>query len=179
MSNLVARVVTKFPSQAQGTKGIKVSQSNGIFTIEPDYSSLIAAAGITDPTKAYVEIWRNDLTPAQYQSYPVSLLAATLQASITLPRLLTAAPWNVQIADAFVAIKNGTAAAIAINLPAVASKVGPVTIKDASGNFGTYYATITPSAGEAIDGASTFVMKANYQALTFVPLVGTGYLVSG
>ncbi len=66
--------------------------------------------------------------------------------------------------DFFISTKLGTPAAIAITLDASPATGEYHEIKDAACNAFTYNITITPAAGN-IDGASTFVMNQNCEAI--------------
>jgi hypothetical protein len=73
-----------------------------------------------------------------------------------------------------------TAAAKTINLPTAKFATGEkITIKDATGGAATFNITVAAAAGETIDGAPTFVMATNFQAIV-VQCDGTGkwYVVS-
>jgi hypothetical protein len=179
MANLVARVVTSFPSQAQGSNGLKITQSNGIFTVQPDYMSVVQAGALVNQSQVLVLVYRGDLSPAQYQTYNLTQLSQSLQAALVSPNKLQASPWVINATDTFVVVENSSAAPISIQMPASSAKVGAVEIKDGLGNFAAYNVTILPSAGEKIDGASSFVMRNNFQSLKFVPFTGIGYYISG
>jgi hypothetical protein len=67
------------------------------------------------------------------------------------------------------------AAVTAITLPA--SKNGPVTIIDATGNFTANNCTVSVSGGATIAGLSSDVLKTNYMARTYRQLSGGNYVI--
>jgi hypothetical protein len=118
-----------------------------------------------------------ELFYADNLSTPLGVKVTTNQIRTLTPFFITTPPWTIPNSRTYVAIQNSTGAPISINLPAVSGSA-QVTIKDASGNFGTYIATIVPNGVEVIDGAANFIMLADWGAVTFTPIAG-GWLTSG
>ncbi len=68
-------------------------------------------------------------------------------------------------------ILANVAGVLAVNLAAVSGRGGlALTIKDISGAASTNHITVTPNGAETIDGAATYVIQADYGALTITPL---------
>jgi phage-related tail fiber protein len=67
------------------------------------------------------------------------------------------------------------AAVTAISLPA--SKNGPVTIIDATGNFGGANCTVTVSGGATIAGQANDVLTTNYMTRTYRQLASGNYVI--
>jgi hypothetical protein len=95
-------------------------------------------------------------------------------------RRVTTSPITVSATDAIINcnITTGTAAC---TLPDASTRAGqPIIFKDAGGQFGAHPLTITPFAGQTIDGLSNVVMTENYQRLRLRPYndgTGTGWSV--
>lgn len=69
--------------------------------------------------------------------------------------------------DSEVVIVDATAGAVTVNLPAagtVQGKVYTIKKKDSSGNA----VTVDPNSTETIDGASTYVLNAQYKYVTII-----------
>lgn len=69
--------------------------------------------------------------------------------------------------DYFICINKTSGAATTVNLPSSPTTGLIFIIKDCKGDAATNNITITPASG-TIDGASTFVMKSNYQVIGVV-----------
>lgn len=83
-------------------------------------------------------------------------------------RVVTAAGAVTMAANDDVVVVNKTVgAATTVNLPSSPSTSQRHTIKDGKGDAATNNITVTPAAG-TIDGASTFVMNANYHSIGVV-----------
>jgi len=63
---------------------------------------------------------------------------------------------------------NSSGGAFTISLPAGHASGDTFTIKDVNGSLATNNVTIDPNAAETIDGAATFIMTVNRQAVTVV-----------
>ena len=63
---------------------------------------------------------------------------------------------------------NSSGGAFTISLPSGHAAGDTFTIKDVNGSLATNNVTIDPNAAETIDGASTFVMTVNRQAVTVI-----------
>ncbi len=81
-------------------------------------------------------------------------------------RVVTAAgAVTVATTDDVVSVNKTTGAATTVNLPATPTTGQTYVIKDGKGDAATNNITVTPAAGN-IDGAATYVMTGNYQAVT-------------
>lgn len=87
-------------------------------------------------------------------------------ASANKIRVITAAgAVTITTADYNVIVNKTSGAATVVNLPASPSAGDTYVIKDGKGDANTNNLTVTPNTG-TIDGASTYVMNVNYQAIT-------------
>lgn len=83
-------------------------------------------------------------------------------------RVVTAAgAVTVATSDYVVVVNKTSGAATTVNLPSSPSTGDCYIVKDGKGDAVTNNLTLTPASGN-IDGASTFVMKVNYESITVV-----------
>ncbi len=81
-------------------------------------------------------------------------------------RVVTAAgAVTVATTDDVVSVNKTSGAATTVNLPATPTTGQTYVIKDGKGDAATNNITVTPAAGN-IDGAATYVLSGNYQAVT-------------
>lgn len=80
----------------------------------------------------------------------------------------TAYPYTAQESDYMILVD--TSVARVVNLPSM-TRGFVVAIKDRIGSAGANNITVTPNGAEKIDGAATYVMNVNYQAIS---ILGTG-----
>lgn len=78
VQNMKLRAPVPFPAQVTGSGGIAVSKTNGVWSIEPDFSGLgqIAASAVTDPTTK--EIWIFDPVSGEYNVLTLGALGDAL-----------------------------------------------------------------------------------------------------
>ncbi len=85
-------------------------------------------------------------------------------------------PYVVLTTDEFLSV-NSSGGAITVQLPNAATLGKVFIVKDRTGSAGTFNITVTTVGGAVnIDGATTFVMNANYQSAEFIGN-GTSYEV--
>jgi hypothetical protein len=85
-------------------------------------------------------------------------------------RRVTASPITVAATDVIINcnISSGSAAC---TLPQASTRSGlPVIFKDVGGQFAAHNLTLTPFAGDTIDGLTSVVLNTNYQRLQLRPL---------
>jgi hypothetical protein len=77
MSNpFKVKVPAPFPVNVSGGGGLKVTKESGIWTIEPDFGSLVALGSIADPGGK--QAWIFDPVSGQYNTVPLSVLLAAI-----------------------------------------------------------------------------------------------------
>ena len=87
-----------------------------------------------------------------------------------------ASPYTVLITDQYLQV-DVSGGAVTIELPNAPATGQIFTIKDSTGNAGTSNITVTTVGGAVtIDGATSFVMNSNYQAIDLI-FDGTAYEV--
>jgi hypothetical protein len=95
--------------------------------------------------------------------------AATPPSPIRTQRLATASPITVLTTDQIINVNIATGTP-ACTLPAASTRAGnPLTFKDVGGNFAANPLTITPAAGDNIDGGGAITLSTNRQVITLVP----------
>ncbi len=169
-ASLRPRVIPHFPSVANGI-GIAWEKSGGLWTGDFDYTRFVQAADIAEAARpsAWVLVW--DSASDSYVLVPFTTLGSPQ------PRTVTAAGQiDVTLYDTDVEVARTTPQAAVIQLPPISAKVGPVTIYDGDGVFGTYAQTVTaaPSNPTSILGGSSLIMNMDRQSLTFMPNRTTG-----
>lgn len=83
-------------------------------------------------------------------------------------RSVTSGPVTIVAGDDIINLNISTPTSI--SLPVYSTRTGrPLTFKDVGGIAATYNITLTPNGAETIDGAASFILVANRQAITLVP----------
>lgn len=86
------------------------------------------------------------------------------------PRIVTAAgAVTVGVNDTLIALNKTVPANTDFNLPALADKVGPVTIWDAAGVFDSFTMNVIPDGSETIMGLASYPMTSQYGSVQFFP----------
>ncbi len=99
---------------------------------------------------------------------PLNISTPAPGASFRAVRVVTAAgAVTVTAADWAIIVKKTSGAATVVNLPAGILEMEFV-IKDGKGDASTHNITVTPNGGDTIDGAATFVLNNDYQAVDLV-----------
>lgn len=157
---LQLKTVPIFPSNVRGSGVVTVVKANGIWTIGFDLSVLDTPV-ITDLSN-YEILVRNLLDDSYGRVSLSGLLASTYFATVVTGL------HNVSATETF--LRCQLAAAAAINLPPSDSRNGlDLDIKDSSGNWLTYNATINPHGAELIDGKTSLLGDQNYMFIKLRP----------
>ncbi len=101
----------------------------------------------------------------------VAIDGSTIVASI-------ASPYQMQTADRVVDVNKATGAATAITLPTSPTLWVDYTVIDGKGDAGTNNVTVTAPNSGTINGASSFVLNANRDAISFRAINATTWRVS-
>ena len=176
-ANIRVNVRAPFPTRVQGAAFIQVTKANGIWTINPNYTSLAPSVGL-----AGTQIVALFDTVSKTWSYisALSLLAATdIYRIVTTAGTVTILPTDVTIL-----LNKSPSGASSIQLPNSATRGGaPITVKDMTGDANTNVITFVPASGETIDGLSASAAAANgvalidrdYGSKTLYPLQSGGW----
>jgi hypothetical protein len=175
--NLRVNVAVPFPALVTGAAGIKVTKTNGIWTIQPDFSTLNQ---VVPPVGQYpvtfVEVWNS--TTGIYSA--ISLTNFIAQAAAIAYTVVTAAgTYNVLTADVILLINKTVPAANTVQLPFSVTRNGaPIVIKDGKGDGATNLITILPAGAELIDGLASVQINSNYGGFRLWPLTTGGWFLS-
>lgn len=157
---LTLKVIPVFPSNVIAGAGVRVTKTNGIWTVALDFTDLDQPV-VTD-LSVYEIVVRNTTADSYGRVSLSGLLASTYFATVVTGL------HNVSATETF--LRCQLAAAAAINLPASVDRNGlDLDIKDSSGNFATYNATINPHGAELIDGMASLVGSQNYMFIKLRP----------
>jgi hypothetical protein len=166
-----------FPALVTGSGPITVGKVNGIWVLGAS-GDLIGAANPGLVATDFVLVW--DSVAKGWVKVSLSNLITQAQAT-RLQRSVTASPIVIGVNDQMLNI-NIAAGAPTCALPQASTRAGsPLTFKDVGGQAGAHPITITPFAGDSIDGAANYTLFSPRQEVTLVPFndtVNTGWFVS-
>lgn len=171
------RFLTKFPALIESTTGVLVQRVGRTFTFLLDWLSVAVVDSIADPTSRFILVVSGTGTADQLYE---RIALDDFQASVAgLVQVITAGgTQNIDAATSVVIVNQTVGAAITLNLPAAAGKVGPVKVVDWKGDAGTNNITIAPNGAETFNGAAaTWVIGNNSASSVFSPYAGHGYAV--
>jgi hypothetical protein len=109
------------------------------------------------------------------------LSTAILTGAPRQQRSVTASPITVVPSDSILNVNISTGSPICTLPPASSRNGSPLTYKDVGGQFAAHNLTLTPFAGDTIDGAASLVLNANRQSITLTPFndgVNTGWFIT-
>lgn len=175
--NLRVNVAVPFPALVAGAAGIKVIKTNGIWTIQPDFSTLApqVPAQAQYPT-TFLEIWNSQT--GVYSTVSFSTLMGVANALVYT--IVTAAgTYNVSLTDTVVLINKTVSAPNTVQLPASATRLGaPVFVKDLKGDASANIITVAAFGAELIDGLASMPINSDYGGLKFWPLLTGGWFLA-
>jgi hypothetical protein len=177
MATLKDRGILKFPARVLAATGIGVKKLAGVYTFALDLISFTLATAVSDLTATQVLIFTDngDGTGA-YSRLSLSSLVAASQGAVQV--ITAAGPANINANANLVIVNQTVGAAITLNLPASASKIGKVKIVDWKGDAGTNTITVVPNGSETFNGALTsFPINGNGASAVFDPYPGAGYAI--
>lgn len=172
------RFLTKFPALVQAAVGLAVTRVGRVYTFMLDWMSIDTVTSVADLTNRFLILVSDDDADgtALYermslqdfrsvtQGYVQEITAGGTQAILTTTRL--------------VIVNQTVGAAIQLNLPSAATKIGPVKVVDWKGDAATNNITIAPNGAEILNGAAaTWVIGTNNASAVFDPYSGHGYAV--
>jgi hypothetical protein len=180
--NIRVNVAAPFPAMVTGQNGISLGKQNGIWQVQLNVPSLATAVppSASFPNE-YVIVW--DSTSGTYTKVSLDTLRQGIAAAPPpIQRSITTSPIGVLATDAILNI-NINAGSPACTLPAAATRLGAwLQFKDVGPMFGAHPLTITPAAGETIDGLANVTLTTNHSRITLTPFndgVNTGWEITG
>jgi len=154
------KVLPRFPAQVTGSVFITITKANGVWTITPDFSLL--EVPVIDNLATFETVVRNTIT-GSYGRVPLTNLLSSSYFATTIT-----GDHNVSPTETY--LRCNFSVPSAIILPASATRNGlGLGIKDVTGNFATFAATITPDGSELIDGLASLTANQNYQYIELRP----------
>ena len=170
---LKLRSLVNFPAQALGRNGIGIAKEDGVFYVDIDYSEYVPVSSIPggDVPNLYTLLWNN--ATGVYMLAPITLVGQLYVQGATV--VVTTTPYEVLQNDGAVIVKLAVPAPTAINLPFASAKNGPVHISDGALNAAANNITITPAAGETINGLASWKLAGNGAGITLYPVAGVGW----
>jgi hypothetical protein len=175
-ANIRVNVAVPFPAMVQGSSFITLGKTNGVWTVGAS-GRLINTANPGVIATDYVLVW-DDVAQAWIKISLSNLI--TVAGTARTQRSVTASPIVVGGGDQILNV-NISAGAPTCTLPQASTRAGlPLTFKDVGAQFGAHNLTITPFAGDTIDGAASLVLNVNRQGMTLVPFndtVNTGWAI--
>ena len=165
-ANVRVNTQVPFPAFVTGSGPITVGKTpGGVWTIGANGRVVQTANPGVVPTD-YVLVW--DDVAQSWIKVSLSNLITQAQA-VQAQRSVTTSPIVVGPTDSILNI-NITSGSPTCTLPQASTRAGAsVTFKDVGGQFLAHPLTITPFAGNTIDGAASLVLSQNRQGVTLVP----------
>lgn len=168
--NLRVNVNVPFPALVAGAAGIKITKTNGIWTIAPDYTAFVQSGSVADPTNSYVLVW--NAISGLFTNVSVGAVA-----SLKSVKTLTAAgPYAALPTDDVLIVKQTAGAPFTVIVD-WSARTKPLRIVDGKGDAAANNITITPAAGQTQLASVnySYVIDGNGGSITLTPLPdGTG-----
>jgi hypothetical protein len=167
-----ARFATRIPAAVADGIATNFSKTNGIYTVNADYSRL-AELTTFDPTQELVLVYKRDGT------WAVVALSTLINNPLATTVILTSgASYAAGISDKLIAVNKAAGSATAITLPLSSTKVGPVRVVDFKGDANTNNITVNLSGGDTFNGGLTsWKITGSGGSVLFSPILGLGYAV--
>lgn len=171
-SSLKLRVNPHIPAQFNDGAGISIDKTNGVYTVNLDYSDFVELTSFDASQKLFAVY---DRTTGEWNKVSFASLISAGQTY----QIITTGNCTVANTDGLIIINKTVGAATAVTLPASALKVGKVKIVDFKGDAGTNNITVTPNGTEKFNGAqATWVISGDGASVVFDPIpTGLGYAV--
>lgn len=171
VANVRVNTQVPFPAMVVGTGPITIGKSVGSvwqigFTIN-------AFASQSPPSGNYPTDFLLGYDANANAFFKISITnllnAVTPPSSVRTQRLVTTSPITVLSNDNIINV-NISSGSPTCTLPQASTRAGsPLTFKDVGGNFAAHNLTLTPFAGDNIDGGGAIVLSNNRQSVTLVP----------
>jgi hypothetical protein len=168
VANVRVNTSAPFPATVKGGGPVTISKQNGIWTVGFTIANLAAMPTGVNPATIDLLVWNTNTNVFQYVTM-ANLLAAT-----GTPTNVTSAesPYTPLPSDTYLYVDT-TGGPVVIDLDFAANRNGSaLSIKDVKGNAATNSITVTPKAGETLDGytnAAPLVLGANYDGIRISP----------
>lgn len=172
---LKLRLMTKFPALVQAAVGLAVQRAGRTYTFLMDWLSVGVVEGIPDLTSRYLLVVSGTGTADQlYERIALSTFLSGGGAQV----ITSGGTQNIAANATLVIVDQTVGAAITLNLPPAATKIGAVKIVDWKGDAGTNNITVVPDGSETFNGGATsWVIGADGGSAVFHPYSTEGYAV--
>ena len=159
-----------FPAMVTASGPIVLSKNTGIWNIG---FSILPFATQTPPSANWPLdfLFGYDANINAFFKISLSELITLITPPTPIPvqRLVTASGFSILTTDAIINV-NISSGTPSVTLPSAASRTGAsLTFKDVGGHFAAAPLTITPAAGDNIDGGGAITLGTNYQSIKLVP----------
>lgn len=176
-ANVRVNVQAPFPALVTGSSFITLGKTNGVWVIGAN-GRLINTANPGIVATDYVIVW-DDVAQAWLKISLSNLITVASQARTQ--RSVTSSPIVIGSTDQILNVNISTGLP-SCTLPQASTRAGlPLTFKDVGANFAAHVLTLTPFAGDTIDGQAFLSLSNNRQAVTIVPFndgVNTGWFIT-
>lgn len=163
--NIRVNVNVPFPALVAGAVGIKVTKSNGIWTIAPDYTAFPQSQFVVDPTNTFSLVW-NQVTGL----FTLVQIGAVNNLKV-VKTLIAAGPYTALPTDDVVIINQTAGAPFTVNVD-WSQRSKPLRVVDGKGDAATHNITITPAAGQTQLASVnySYIIDGNGGSITLTPL---------
>ncbi len=168
LSNISILIDVPFPSNVVSGPGVRLDKTNSVWSVGLDVLDLVENTNPGALSSYYLPWW--DAGLGQYEKVRADhLVAATTGADQRTP--VGDANYSVLTTDRYIGLTTTLTAVRTLTLPAAATVPGGrvVTIQDEAGAISPgAYERIVPTGTDTIDGASQWLLKTRYGAVSFI-----------
>jgi hypothetical protein len=166
---LKLKVKPKLPAKLLPGVAVAIDKDGLTYTIRLDLSAINPVVTI-DPLQESALLF-NMLDG----SYSLISMAAFLSNGLATRIITAAGDVNIGPSDGLIILAKDTAEDTNFNLPAAATKIGPVKIVDFNGAASSHTLKIIPDGSETINSQTDWTIGGDYGSIVLHPVSGMGY----